>query len=129
MARATTRKSAKKPPQMEMSMAAPAPAPVSMPAAPPSAPTLAPRESITAALKKVVAQHNSEPERSPFGGWLLRQPTGRSEALDMLIKGAKHDPRFPKAGDPDAVRAHVGKQGADPDLFEAIDDAELMWLA
>ena len=127
MARTATRKSAKKQPQMEMAMAAPVAAPMS--SAPPPAPPAAPRESITAALRKVVAQHNSEPERSPFGGWLLRQPTGRSEALDMLIKGAKHDPRFPKAGDPDAVRAHVGKQGADPDLFEAIDDAELMWLA
>lgn len=127
MARTATRKSAKKQPQMEMPMAAPAAAPV--PSTPAPAPPAAPRESISAALKKVVAQHNSEPDRSPFGSWLLRQPTGRSEALDMLIKGAKHDPRFPKSGDPDAVRAHVGKQGADPDLFEAIDDAELMWLA
>lgn len=67
--------------------------------------------------------------RPPFGGWLMRQLTGKSEAMDMLIKGAKLDPTFPKGGDPEAVRQHLGKRGADPDVFEAIDDAELSWLA
>lgn len=47
----------------------------------------------------------------------------------MLIAGAKRDASFPKDGDPDAVRHHLGARGADSDVFEAIDDAERYWLA
>jgi len=66
-------------------------------------------------------------ERGPFGRWLLRQPEQGSRA--GLIKAAKADRQFPKDGDPDAVRARLNACGAEGDMFEAVDDAELDWLA
>ena len=64
---------------------------------------------------------------TPFGAWLVKQ-SGRSEMIDALARAAKADPRFPKQGTPDEVRHHIGAKGADPDIFEAIDDAESEWL-
>jgi hypothetical protein len=93
------------------------------------APQPVPPASVEPTLRSTIVERLDMIERPPFGGWLTRQPTGNSDAMDMLIKGAKGDPSFPKAGDPDAVRKHLGERGADPDVFEAIDDAELSWLA
>ncbi|WP_260925423.1 hypothetical protein [Novosphingobium sp. 9] len=69
----------------------------------------------------------SQEERGPFGRWLVRQDeTGlRAE----LIKAAKADPRFPLDGDPEKVRAHLRANMADGDMFEAVDEAELDWIA
>jgi hypothetical protein len=67
----------------------------------------------------------TQEERGPFGGWLLRQP--EEGARGALIKAAKADRGFPKDGDPDAVRARLNSFGAEGDMFEAVDDAELDW--
>lgn len=96
--------------------------------------TPAPRPAAPAApppplMRSAYVERRDMVERPPFGGWLTRQPIGKSDAMDMLIKGSKLDPTFPKSGDPDDVRKHLGTRGADPDVFEAIDDAELSWLA
>ncbi len=65
----------------------------------------------------------------PFGRWLLAQaPLKRAGLIGMLAAAAKGDPRFPRAGDADAVRRHVGALGADGDIHEAIDDAEREWM-
>jgi hypothetical protein len=66
-------------------------------------------------------------ERGPFGRWLLRQPEEGLRAA--LIKAAKADRGFPKDGDADAVRARLNSFGAEGDMFEAVDDAELDWAS
>lgn len=66
-------------------------------------------------------------ERGPFGRWLLAQPaTGR---LTPLINGAKNDPKFPRNGDPEDVRARLRACQAEGYLFEMVDDAELDWAS
>lgn len=66
-------------------------------------------------------------ERGPFGRWLLvKDPKGLRTGL---IVAAKSDPKFPKAGSADDVRARLNECGAEGDMFEAVDDAELDWLA
>jgi hypothetical protein len=35
--------------------------------------------------------------------------------------------RLPKDGDAEAVRKRLNTLGADPDMHEALDDAELEW--
>lgn len=68
-------------------------------------------------------------ERRPaFGAWLLAQKD-RDGTLGELIATAKKDPRFPKHGDPDAVRKRLQEGGADADMWAAVDDAELDWLS
>jgi hypothetical protein len=66
--------------------------------------------------------------RKAFGGWLLTQK-GHSEWRDVLVSCAKTDPAFPRSGDPDDVRQHLSARGADGDMFEALDDAEMDWLS
>ena len=66
-------------------------------------------------------------ERGPFGRWLLRQP--EEGALGTLIKAAKADRQFPKDGDANAVRSRLNACGAEGDMFEVVDDAELDWYA
>lgn len=68
-----------------------------------------------------------ETERAPFGQWLLTQKD-RGDWVDDLAAAARADRTFPKLGDPEAVRAHLRKQQADGDAFQAIDDAEGDWL-
>lgn len=63
----------------------------------------------------------------PFGTWLLTQ-IGLSGWIGELAKAAKADAKFPRDGDADAVRAHLNKNEADGEMFEAIDDAERRWL-
>ena len=64
----------------------------------------------------------------PFGRWVLQQ-VERGGFLGDLAKAAKADRAFPKDGSPEAVRKRLSEQGADPDMHEALDDAELDWAA
>lgn len=64
----------------------------------------------------------------PFGGWLIAQ-RDRGDWIDDLAAAARADRAFPKTGNPDQVRAHLLKLGADGDAFEQVDDAERCWLS
>jgi len=66
-------------------------------------------------------------ERGPFGRWLVRQPEEGFRAA--LIRAAKADRKFPLDGDADAARARLNECGAEGDMFEALDDAELDWAS
>lgn len=66
--------------------------------------------------------------REPFGTWLLAQ-IDRGDWIDGLATAARADRGFPKRGTVDQVRVRMRAQGADPDAFEALDDAELDWLS
>lgn len=74
-----------------------------------------------------VGRVESPVERGPFGRWLVRQP-GRG-LLARLVKAARADPKFPLEGDPEAVRARLRECGADGNMFAAVDEAELDWIA
>jgi len=63
----------------------------------------------------------------PFGTWLLTQ-AARKDWIGDLARAAKADRAFPRDGDPDAVRSHLGEKQAESDMIEAIDDAESIWL-
>jgi hypothetical protein len=67
-------------------------------------------------------------ERGPFGRWLLEQKD-RDGFIGQLAQAARRDPAFPKDGDPEAVRKRMGLLGADPDMFEALEDAEMDWAS
>jgi hypothetical protein len=64
----------------------------------------------------------------PFGRWLLAQKD-RGDWIDPIAAAARKDPAFPKDGAPEAVRKHLSARGADSDVFEALDDAELDWAS
>jgi len=64
----------------------------------------------------------------PFGEWLLKQDK-RKDWIADLAKWAKSDIRFPKLGSADDVRKRLTDIAAEGDAFEALDDAELDWLA
>lgn len=64
----------------------------------------------------------------PFGRWVLQQ-IDRGGFIGELAKAAKADRAFPKDGDAEAVRKRLGDTGADPEMFDAVDDAELDWSA
>jgi hypothetical protein len=64
----------------------------------------------------------------PFGAWLLKQQA-RSGFVGQLANAAVGDRRFPKAGDPEAVRTYLRNAMADGDMFDAVDDAEADWQA
>lgn len=64
----------------------------------------------------------------PFGTWLLEQ-TDRPGWISGLAKAAKSDRLFPRSGDIEAVRKRFQETGADGDAFEALDDAEMDYLA
>ena len=63
-----------------------------------------------------------------FGQWLLAQ-VDREGSLGELVKAAKADPKFPRRGGPDNVRARLNEMQADGDMHDAIDDAETDWLS
>lgn len=121
MARPARRKPAPSPAQLQMQVDA-------VPAAPPRHTPRA-EQPAPPPLERSTYADEDVSERPPFGGWLTRQAGVRNDAMEMLVKAAKADRGFPKAGSPDDVRKYIGARGADPDLFEAIDDAELDWLA
>lgn len=66
--------------------------------------------------------------RPPFATWLL-QRKDRGGLIGQLANGAVADRRFPESGDAEAVRKHLSLMQADGDLFDAVDDAEVDWLA
>lgn len=66
--------------------------------------------------------------RMTFGRWLLLQKD-RGDWIDGLAAAARADQRFPKDGDPDRVRQRLTEMGAEGDMFEALEDAELDWLS
>ncbi len=74
-----------------------------------------------------ISHDERDADRPPFGSWLIKQHQHRRDWIAGLAKVAKADHRFPKAGDVDQVRDYLGKQGADGDAFEALDDAEREW--
>jgi hypothetical protein len=65
-------------------------------------------------------------EKPAFGRWLLQQ-AGADGFLGQLAQAAKNDRGFPKDGSPEDVRKRLNTLGADPDMHEALDDAELDW--
>ncbi|WP_288413898.1 hypothetical protein [uncultured Novosphingobium sp.] len=76
---------------------------------------------------KIEGRTKTGDELPPFGRWLLVQPaTGLRAAL---ITEAKADRQFPLDGTADDVRARLSACGAEGDMFEALDDAELDWCA
>ena len=68
------------------------------------------------------------PKAVAFGQWLLNQAHSDGWVGD-LARAAKHDPKFPKHGDAEAVRARLRELGAEGDAFQAVDDAEMDWLS
>lgn len=75
-----------------------------------------------------IKQDACEDGRQPFGQWLLAQKDRKGWIAD-LAKWAKTDIRFPKHGSPDDVRKRLTEVRAEGDAFEALDDAEMDWLA
>ena len=71
---------------------------------------------------------NSEGEHFAFGRWLLTQ-SKREGLIGQLATNAIADLSFPRDGDPEAVRKRLRENYADGDMFEAVDDAEIDWLA
>ena len=69
-----------------------------------------------------------EPPATPFGAWLVKQKD-RGGLVGQLIAGAAGDRRWPKEGDPEAVRKHLSAMQVDGDMFDAVDDAEADWRA
>ena len=63
-----------------------------------------------------------------FGQWLMAQKD-RSDLVGQLAAGAVFDRRFPRNGDPEAVRKHLSAMQAEGDMFAAVDDAESDWLS
>lgn len=70
----------------------------------------------------------AEPARPPFGMWLLTKKDDGG-LLGQLAAGAAADRRFPRNGDPEAVRKHLSQMQADGDMFAAVDDAETDWMS
>lgn len=63
-----------------------------------------------------------------FGAWILAQ-ANRKDAIGDLAKIATTDKAFPISGDPEKVYGRLNATGADPDMFEAVEDAEAEWRA
>jgi uncharacterized protein YozE (UPF0346 family) len=64
----------------------------------------------------------------PLGQWLLKQAT-RSDAVGILAQAAKRDAGFPKDGDFHAISARLNALGAEGEMHQALEDAELDWAA
>jgi hypothetical protein len=86
-----------------------------------------------ATVAKPVAKPAAEPvveekaaARESFCRWLLVQ-RDRGDWIDALAAAARVDRGFPREGDVGAVHARLIVNGADPDMFEQLDDAERCW--
>lgn len=66
--------------------------------------------------------------RSLLGAWLLTQAS-KDRFVGTLTTAAAGVRRFPKTGDPEAVRKYLREAMADGDMFDAIDDAKADWKA
>lgn len=62
-----------------------------------------------------------------FGAWLIGQHSQPGWIGD-LARAAAADRTFPRSGDPDTVRGHLNRMHAEPDMFEALEDAEALWF-
>jgi hypothetical protein len=62
------------------------------------------------------------PAQLPFGAW-LRTKKNDEGLLGQVASGGAADRRFPRSGDPEAVRKHLSQMQADGDMFAAVDDA------
>lgn len=71
---------------------------------------------------------DQQEKRPAFGQWLITQQD-RSDLVGQLAAGAVADRRFPRHGDPEAVRRHLSAMQAEGDMFAAVDDAESDWLS
>ncbi len=70
--------------------------------------------------------HAGEP--ASLGRWLLAQ-RGRTDAIGELAEAARRDPRFPADGDFRAISKRLNEVGAEGDMHQALEDAELDWAA
>ena len=70
----------------------------------------------------------SSPERLPLGRRLLLGAE-QGGLIGQLAAAAKADHGFPMHGDPQQIRQRLNTLGADPDMHEALDDAELDWAS
>ena len=66
-------------------------------------------------------------EQQQFSSWLVAQAK-RHDWIGQLADQASRDPRFPRRVDAEEVRKYLSLRGADPDLYEMLDDAEIEWL-
>lgn len=64
----------------------------------------------------------------PFGRWLLAQ-RGRDGEIGQLADAAGRDPGFPRDGDFTAISKRLNALQADPEMHEALEQAELDWAA
>lgn len=64
----------------------------------------------------------------PFGRWLLDQQR-RDDIVGQLAAAAKRDPLFPADGDFETISRRLSAVGAEPDMHEALEMAELDWAA
>jgi hypothetical protein len=73
-------------------------------------------------------EEDQQEPKPAFGHWLMTQKD-RSDLVGQLAIGAVADRRFPRNGDPEAVRRHLTAMQAEGDMFAAVDDAEPDWLS
>lgn len=66
--------------------------------------------------------------KPPLGQWLLKQAT-RTDAIGVLAQAAKRDAGFPKEGDFQAISARLNALGAEGEMHQALEEAELDWAA
>jgi len=77
-----------------------------------------------------MTEHDDDQQqlKPAFGQWLMAQKD-RSDLVGQLATGAVADRRFPRNGDPEAVRKHLSAMQAEGDMFAGVDDAESDWLS
>lgn len=63
-----------------------------------------------------------------FGRWLLAQ-RGRSGEIGLLADAACRDPGFPRDGDFAAISNRLNTLQADPEMHNALEQAEMDWAA
>lgn len=67
-------------------------------------------------------------DQQPFGAWLIRQ-TGAGGFVGQIATAAAADRLFPRDGDVEAARKWLAEKRPSGDDWEALDDAEIAWLA
>lgn len=67
-------------------------------------------------------------KKPPFSQWLVAQEN-RAGAIGELAKFAKADRAFPRDGTPKDAWKRLNQVGAESDLYAAMEEAELDWLA
>lgn len=87
-------------------------------------------------LSEAIESHSLEERKlsnvieksSSFGRWLLEQ-RHHDGAIGALAKQAWNDAGFPKDGSPKDVAKRLNALGADGDTWQALEEAEVDWLA